>query len=100
MESLFKKVGAGIENLSQEVGKQVEQALGAGSKSDSQQQDQGGSQNDTSSTTQSGHRFGSFAPQTSGNAKWYVDGASYFWAVSEALERKSSSSPQLGSGQT
>ncbi|KAI1122437.1 phospholipase [Nemania abortiva] len=32
------------------------------------------------------HRFQSFAPQTSGNAKWYVDGASYFWAASMALE--------------
>ncbi|KAI0426778.1 phospholipase [Xylaria sp. FL1042] len=32
------------------------------------------------------HRFQSFAPQTSGHAKWYVDGASYFWAVSMALE--------------
>jgi phospholipase D1/2 len=34
------------------------------------------------------HRFASFAPQSSGHAKWYVDGASYFWAVSVALERK------------
>ncbi|KAI0869425.1 phospholipase [Hypoxylon argillaceum] len=33
------------------------------------------------------HRFQSFSPQTSGNAKWYVDGASYFWAVSMALEQ-------------
>ncbi|GAP82855.1 putative phospholipase D active site-containing protein [Rosellinia necatrix] len=32
------------------------------------------------------HRFQSFSPQSSGNAKWYVDGASYFWAVSMALE--------------
>jgi phospholipase D1/2 len=32
------------------------------------------------------HRFASFAPQTTGHAKWYVDGASYFWAVSIALE--------------
>jgi phospholipase D1/2 len=32
------------------------------------------------------HRFQSFSSQTSGNAKWYVDGASYFWAVSMALE--------------
>ncbi|KAK4245224.1 hypothetical protein C7999DRAFT_16553 [Corynascus novoguineensis] len=33
-----------------------------------------------------GNRFASFAPQSSGHAKWYVDGASYFWAVSMALE--------------
>ena len=35
------------------------------------------------------NRFGSFAPENSGDVKWYVDGASYFWAVSIALERKS-----------
>jgi phospholipase D1/2 len=32
------------------------------------------------------HRYQSFAPQSSGGAKWYVDGASYFHAVSMALE--------------
>ncbi|KAJ6069021.1 hypothetical protein N7499_010908 [Penicillium canescens] len=33
------------------------------------------------------HRFGSFAPPREHNdAKWYVDGCSYFWAVSRALE--------------
>lgn len=32
------------------------------------------------------NRHGSFAPVTTGGAKWHVDGASYFWAVSEALE--------------
>lgn len=33
------------------------------------------------------HRFQSFAPPSSGGVKWYVDGASYFWAVSCALEQ-------------
>ncbi|KAI0478475.1 phospholipase D/nuclease [Xylariaceae sp. FL0804] len=33
------------------------------------------------------HRYQSFQPQTTGNAKWFVDGASYFYAVSLALER-------------
>ncbi|KAJ5563501.1 Phospholipase D/Transphosphatidylase [Penicillium sp. DV-2018c] len=33
------------------------------------------------------HRFGSFAPTREHNdVKWYVDGCSYFWAVSRALE--------------
>ncbi|KAJ5098105.1 hypothetical protein N7532_005106 [Penicillium argentinense] len=33
------------------------------------------------------HRFGSFAPPREKNdVKWYVDGCSYFWAVSRALE--------------
>lgn len=34
------------------------------------------------------HRFQSFAPQREGNdVKWYVDGCSYMYAVSMALER-------------
>lgn len=36
----------------------------------------------------SNHRYQSFAPQTTGDIKWYVDGASYFWAVSMAIESK------------
>ena len=33
------------------------------------------------------HRFGSFAPPREHNdVKWYVDGCTYFWAVSRALE--------------
>ncbi|TQV98777.1 hypothetical protein V2A60_007522 [Cordyceps javanica] len=33
------------------------------------------------------NRFHSFAPETTGDAKWFVDGCSYFYAVSQALER-------------
>lgn len=34
------------------------------------------------------HRFSSFAQTRDGNqAKWYVDGCGYFWAVSEAIEQ-------------
>ena len=34
------------------------------------------------------HRYGSFAAQRVGNdAKWFVDGCGYFWAVSKALEQ-------------
>ncbi|KAF2225685.1 hypothetical protein BDZ85DRAFT_69890 [Elsinoe ampelina] len=40
------------------------------------------------SHSSSAHRFQSFAPQRAGNqVKWYVDGCSYFYAVSIALER-------------
>lgn len=36
---------------------------------------------------QGNSRFESFAPERPGNdAKWYVDGCGYFWAVSQALE--------------
>ncbi|KAL2190140.1 phospholipase D/nuclease [Thermothelomyces heterothallicus CBS 203.75] len=41
---------------------------------------------DNAHAEHSGNRYSSFAPQSSGHAKWYVDGASYFWAVSMALE--------------
>ncbi|PNP76299.1 hypothetical protein FNYG_10358 [Fusarium nygamai] len=33
------------------------------------------------------NRYHSFASESKGNVKWYVDGASYFWAVSQALEQ-------------
>ena len=42
--------------------------------------------------THTQNRYNSFAPQNTGNIKWFVDGASYFWAVSEALERRDHSS--------
>ncbi|ROW04426.1 hypothetical protein VMCG_04985 [Cytospora schulzeri] len=32
------------------------------------------------------NRYQSFAPQSSGHAKWHIDGCAYFWALSEALE--------------
>ncbi|KAK3307542.1 uncharacterized protein B0T15DRAFT_493016 [Chaetomium strumarium] len=41
---------------------------------------------DASHAEYRGNRYSSFAPQSSGHPKWYVDGASYFWAVSVALE--------------
>lgn len=34
------------------------------------------------------NRYQSFAPQSSGHAKWHIDGCAYFWALSEALEGK------------
>jgi len=40
------------------------------------------------------NRFSSFSPQTTGKAKWYVDGASYFYAVSMALEGKAHVPPR------
>lgn len=32
------------------------------------------------------YRYHSFAPQSEGDVKWFVDGCGYFWAVSVALE--------------
>ena len=33
------------------------------------------------------YRYGSFAPQSAGDVKWFVDGCGYMWAVSKALEQ-------------
>lgn len=39
-------------------------------------------------TSKVAHRYGSFVPtRFQNNVKWFVDGASYFWAVSVALEQ-------------
>jgi hypothetical protein len=40
-----------------------------------------------------GNRYGSSFRSSSGNAKWFVDGCSYFWAVAQALEREPSQLP-------
>lgn len=94
MDRIFKKVEAGIDSV-----------FGGGDDdgekhSHSHSYSHGGQEADNSHTGQEGgdnvhssgsfnNRFGSFAPESSGNVKWFVDGCSYFWAVSEALERKS-----------
>ncbi|KAH7160840.1 putative phospholipase D [Dactylonectria macrodidyma] len=80
MESMFKKVTAHVEGL----GDQIESAFGSGKKEEAEADT---TSNKPQSSTQNANRFGSFAPEVSGAAKWFVDGASYFWAVSEALER-------------
>lgn len=73
MDRIFKKVEAGIENI---FGDEKHSHAHPSSTCD----DLHGEHTD--------NRYHSFAPPSSGRAKWYVDGASYFWAVSEALERK------------
>lgn len=46
------------------------------------------SQGSSSSPATSQHRYGSFVgPQDGNDVKWYVDGCSYMWAVSIALEQ-------------
>ncbi|KAJ2994214.1 hypothetical protein NUW58_g1618 [Xylaria curta] len=63
----------------------LKDVLGVDNKEDAPQEQAHNNQIDIQPVNTS-HRFQSFSPQTSGNAKWYVDGASYFWAVSMALE--------------
>lgn len=51
-----------------------------------------GAQCDDGMHNTSQHRYGSFAAQRTGNdAKWYVDGCGYMWAVSRALEQATES---------
>ena len=46
----------------------------------------------SASRPSSQHRYDSFVGQKTGNdAKWYIDGCAYMWAVSRALEQASES---------
>ncbi|CAK7205768.1 hypothetical protein SEUCBS139899_008547 [Sporothrix eucalyptigena] len=72
MQSIFRKVEGGIDNI----------FTGGERHSHTHH---GYNCAESHSEEHNGNRFQSFAPQTTGHAKWYVDGCSYFWAVSEAL---------------
>ena len=74
MQSIFRKVESGIEGL-----------FGGGERHSHTHH--GIDCGEAHSDEHNGNRYQSFAPQTTGHAKWYVDGCSYFWAVSEALEQ-------------
>ena len=86
MDSFFNKAKDRIEQGLREAQATFNNAGGL-TKEHSHTQDGAGDQHHD--TYESNNRFQSFAPQTSGDIKWYVDGASYFWAVSMALESKS-----------
>ncbi|KAJ4189680.1 hypothetical protein NW767_000314 [Fusarium falciforme] len=78
----FKKVGEHVEGLSQ----QVENVFG-GKEEQQHSESHGGGSHSYHAQQTANNRYQSFAPESSGNAKWYVDGASYFWAVSQAIEQ-------------
>ena len=81
--SLFEKIHGVVHGL----GSEIHQRLVEGQHSPTPTP---GTQNDAQSTLQ--HRFGSFAPQRSGNdVKWHVDGCQYMWAVSKAIEQSTES---------
>lgn len=82
----FKQVGAHVEGLTQHVGAAVDSALGGNQ--DRHSHSHYGDECGHLHGEHSNNRYHSFAPESTGNAKWYVDGCSYFWAVAEALERK------------
>ncbi|KAF5520832.1 Phospholipase D1 [Colletotrichum aenigma] len=73
MDRIFRKVERGVEAL---FGEERHAHTHSGHSCEEHHSD-----------AHTGNRFQSFAAQTTGNAKWYVDGCSYFWAVSEAIEQ-------------
>ena len=63
---------------------EIESGLSNGSNGVNGQNHSSNSSNDL----QHQHQYGSFAPQRDGNdVKWFVDGCSYMWAVSRAIEQ-------------
>jgi len=92
--SFFKKAKDGLENVKQGLQDldKVKENLGKMGISDVGKifggDDKQGAESheDVSHGEYGANRYSSFAPETTGRAKWYVDGASYFWALSMALE--------------
>lgn len=80
MQDFWNKVEGGLENL---VG------------TEKHSHTHGAECTGSHSEEHNGNRFQSFAPETVGHAKWYVDGCSYFWAVSAALESEHKPPPAI-----
>ena len=77
---IFGKLSGAVQDISSEIGKRID-----GKKEHGHSQTGatlGGVVHGSNS-----QRFGSFAaPKVGNDAKWFVDGCGYFWAVSKALE--------------
>lgn len=82
--SLFDKFHGVVHGL----GSELNQRLTGRYNTTSPSSGLGGSSGTAASQNASQHRYGSFAGTKFGNdAKWYVDGCGYMWAVSRALEQ-------------
>lgn len=82
--SLFDKFHGVVHGLGSELNQRLSGRYDATSPSSGL----GGSSGTTVNPDASQHRYGSFAGTKFGNdAKWYVDGCGYMWAVSRALEQ-------------
>lgn len=81
MEGIFEKVGEAVEGFFGGGGDKHDESHEAQAQSQSHNEESQGAEQ-----TKPQNRYQSFAPQTSGHAKWHVDGCSYFWALSEAIE--------------
>lgn len=79
------KLHGAVGTISSEIGKRIE-------KPNKHSHTHATAQCDDGMHANVSHRYGSFAPQrTSNDVKWHVDGCSYMWAVSRALEQASQS---------
>lgn len=79
--SLFDKLHGAVHGLGSELNQRLSGRYNPSS-------GLGGSVGTAASQNASQHRYGSFAGTKLGNdAKWYVDGCGYMWAVSRALEQ-------------
>ena len=75
-----------------DIGSKLDPSLAAGAGSSTHSHTHTGTECSDGLHDNERHRYGSFAPQRSGNdAKYYVDGCAYFWAVSRAIERSTTS---------
>ena len=84
MSSLLNRVHESVHSLGTEVAQRVNTAS---KQTVTHSHTHYGAQCEDGIHERSEHRFQSFAPQRIGNdAKWYVDGCGYMWAVSRALE--------------
>lgn len=82
MSFIFDKLEKAIHDVGREIKTKIDDRL----EKRTQSHEPGVCSDGAHSNTE--HRFESFAPQRDGaQAKWFVDGAGYFWAVSVALEQ-------------
>ena len=79
-----------LQDVVQDIGSGIDQKLGGTGPKHSHTH--AGAQCADGMHNSSQHRYSSFAAQRTGNdAKWYVDGCGYMWAVSRALEQATES---------
>ena len=90
MSFVFDQIHGALHGLTSDLKDKLkgsQASSGQGQQGEQATTTQGGAPGSVSATG-SQNRFQSFAPERDGNdIKWYVDGCSYMWAVSVALER-------------
>ena len=84
--SFFGEAKDAFESFTSHIKKEIDNIQGDDEPS-SQSQNATENSSNTIQSQSGGNRFDSFAPPRTGNeAKWYVDGCGYMWAVSVAIE--------------